>query len=126
MNNGDNFLIKYLGSIFIIASIIRIYLKDDRNKELINFGLFQGFDYIIILSELLVGIFLLFNNNKIIFLVYLLIFLITGTILILINNFNKIIGEFSQVWTYQPTAMSLVFHFTYIILIIGLCLNLQK
>lgn len=126
LNYGDNFIVKYLGIVFVSASLIRIYLVNDRKNELVNIGLPYGFDYIIIISELLVGLFLLFDSvNKLTCLIYLLLFLIVGTIFILFNNFNKIIGEFNQIWTFQPTAMSLVLHFTYIIIIIGLCINLQ-
>jgi hypothetical protein len=126
MISGNDFIIKYFGIIFIIAGVIRYYSPNARKNELINMGLPDGFDYIILLFEIFIGIFLLFNLfDKTVILIIFLLFLIIGTILILINNYNKIISEFNQVWTYQPTAMSVVFHFTYIIMIIGLLLNLN-
>jgi hypothetical protein len=43
----------------------------------------------------------------------------------IMNNYNKILSEFNKVWTFQHTAMSVVLYFTYIIMIIGLMLNLN-
>ena len=92
MISGNEFMIKYLGIIFILVGIIRYNLPTARKIELTNLGLPNCFDYII---------------------------------LIILNNYNKISSEFSQVWTYQPTSISVVFHFTYIIMIIRLILNLK-
>jgi hypothetical protein len=87
----------------------------------------NGFDYIIIIFELITGSILLFDiTDKLTTLIIILIFLSIGTIFILINNFNNIISEMYTTFTFQPTSMSFVFHFTYIIMIIGICLNLSN
>jgi len=124
--NGNYFLIKYLGIIFIIAGILRIFLLKDRKNELHNMNLPNGTDYIIIMFEIICGFILFFNLADIsITLSILLLFLILGSLLIIYNNFNSLLKEINTVWTFQPTMMSLVFHFTYIIIIIGICLNLH-
>ena len=123
--DGNDFLIKYLGLIFVSAGIARYFLYDDRKKELNNMNLSNGFDYIII--ELIIGFTLFFNiTDRLTTLLIFLIFLSIGTILILFNNFNNIISEINTVFTFQPTAMCFVLHFTYIIMIIGICLNLTN
>jgi len=125
--NGNYFLIKYLGIIFIIAGILRIFLLKDRKNELHNMNLPNGTDYIIIMFEIICGFILFFNLADIsITLSILLLFLILGSLLIIYNNFNSLLKEINTVWTFQPTMMSLVFHFTYIIMIIGICLNLKQ
>lgn len=125
--DGNDFLIKYLGLIFILTGIIRYFLYDDRKKELNSINLPNGFDYIIIIFELLIGFILFFNiTDRLTTLLILLIFLSIGTILILVNNFNNIISEINTVFTFKPTAMCFVFHLTYIIIIIGICINLSN
>jgi len=65
--DGNQFLIKYFGIIFILAGIIRIFLPTERKKELINMNLIDNFDIVIILIEIIFGFMLLFNlgDNKI-------------------------------------------------------------
>jgi hypothetical protein len=124
--NGNNFLIKYLGIIFIIAGIIRIFLLKDRKNELYNMNLPNGTDYIIIMFEIICGFILFFNLADIsVTLLILLLFLILGSLLIIYNNFDNLLKEINTVWTFQPSMMSIVFHFTYIIMIIGIYLNLK-
>ena len=124
--NGNYFLIKYLGIIFIIAGIIRIFLLKDRKNELYNMNLPNGTDYIIIMFEIICGFILFFNLADIsVTLLILLLFLILGSLLIIYNNFDNLLKEIYTVWTFQPSMMSIVFHFTYIIMIIGIYLNLK-
>jgi uncharacterized membrane protein YphA (DoxX/SURF4 family) len=126
MINGDYLLIKYFGIMFLLTGIMRYYLPNDRKIELINMGLPNSFDYIILLFEIFVGIFLLFDlYDKIVILMILIIMVSIVTILIVFNNYNKIIGELNQIWTYQPTSMSVVLHLTYILMFIILLLNLN-
>jgi hypothetical protein len=125
--NGNNFLIKYLGIIFIIAGIIRIFLLKDRKNELHNMNLPNGTDCIIIMFEIICGFILFFNLADIsITLLILLLFLTIGSLLIIYNNFDNLLKEINTVWTFQPSMMSLTFHFTYIIMIIGIYLNLKR
>ena len=126
MINGDYLLIKYFGIMFLLTGIMRYYLPNDRKIELINMGLPNGSDYIILLFEISVGIFLLFDlYDKTFILMILIIMVSIVTILIVFNNYNKIIGELNQIWTYQPTSMSVVLHLTYILIFIILLLNLN-
>jgi len=123
---GNDFIIKFLGLVFILTGVFRYFLYDGRKQELINMNLPDGFDYIIIIFELMVGFVLFFDiGNKLTTLLIVLIFLTMGTILIIINNFNNLIQDANSVWIFQPTAMCVILHFTYIIMIIGLFLNLS-
>jgi len=127
MINGNDVLIKYFGIFFIITGVMRYYYPVARKNELKNTGLPEGFDYLIFLFEILIGIFLLFNIfDKTVILIITLFFLIVGTFLILFNNYKKIINDFNEVWTYQPTSMCVVLHSHYILMIIVLLLNLHQ
>lgn len=87
----------------------------------------NNIDYLILLFEIFIGFILILDLfNKQITLIILLLFMIIGTIFILVNNFHSIKTELNQIWTYQPTPMSVVLHFTYIIMIVGLILNLNN
>ncbi len=116
-----------MGLIIILAGINRCFLYDDCKKELNNINLPNGFDYIIIIFELIIGFSLLFDlTNKLTTLLILLIFLSIGTILIIINNFDNLIKEMNSVFTFQPIPMCVTLHFTYVIIIIGICINLSN
>ena len=124
MISGNIFLIKYLGILFLSVGLIRTQIKNEREKELKNFGLPNNFDYFIILFEISMGLILLLNTNyEQCFLIILLIILIIGCVLIIINNFNTIVNNALEVFTFQPTPMSVALHFTYIIIIISIVLN---
>lgn len=124
--DGNDLLIKFLGLVVILAGISRCFLYGDRKQELNNINLPNGFDYIIIIFELIIGFSLFFDfTNKLTTLIILLIFLSIGTILIIINNFDNLIKEMNSIFTFQPTPTSVTLHFTYIIMIIGICINLS-
>lgn len=127
MDTGTFFLVKYLGIVFLATSLIRACLCKNRQNELIAMNLPKNFDILIILFEFIVGLILTFDLfDKKITLFVLLIFLVIGTVLMLINNYNKIINETFQVFFYNPSIESVVFHFTYLIMIIGIMLNIPK
>lgn len=126
--DGNEFFIKLAGIFFITVGIVRIFLPNERKKELTNMNLSDNLnlDIIIILSEIIFGLILLFDlADKSKTILVLILFLIIGTILIIINNFNNIINDFYLVWTYQPTSMCLTLHLTYILLLTGIYLNLN-
>lgn len=76
--------------------------------------------------EIICGFILFFNlADTSVTLLILLLFLILGSLLIIYNNFDNLLKEIYTVWTFQPSMMSIVFHFTYIIMIIGIYLNLK-
>jgi hypothetical protein len=125
METGTFFLIKYLGIVFLSASLVRASLCKNRQQELISMNLPYNFDILIILFEFMVGMILtfdLFDKKKT--LITLLVFLIIGTILMIMNNYNKIINETFEVFFYNPSMESVTFHFTYLIMIIGITLNI--
>lgn len=125
--SGNDFLIKYFGIIFILAGLIRIILVNERNDEMKNAGVHNNFGYFIISFEIIVGLTLLFELfDTSMTLIAVLLFLIIATLLIIINNFNKIISDCHLVWMYQPTSMCVVLHLAYIVTIIGLLLNLNQ
>ena len=110
--------VRILGVIFIIIALHRMVLKKEREQELLVFGLPKYSDYLIILCELIIGILLLsniFNIKKV--LQFFLLFLVCACIIIFFRNYKKILSTYNDIWTFQPTAMSLALHF-YIILIV--------
>jgi uncharacterized membrane protein YphA (DoxX/SURF4 family) len=112
-------LIYYLGLVFILASLHRIYLKTQREEEAYEIlKLPKYFDILIIIFEFTVGILLLTNfKYKLHALFLLMIFLIIGSILIIIHNLDKLLMTYHEIWTYQPTSMSFVLHLAYIVII---------
>jgi uncharacterized membrane protein YphA (DoxX/SURF4 family) len=111
-----------IGLIYIAASIHRVYLKKEREQELIVSGLPRYSDYLIILFELIVGILLLINvSYKKNILKLFLLFIIIACIVIFFRNYKKILESYNEIWTFQPTAMSFSMHL-YIIFIVLLLL----
>jgi len=112
-------LIYYLGLVFILASIHRIYLKSQRKEEATQvLKLPKYFDILIIIFEFTVGVLLLTNfKYKLHALFLLMIFLIVGSILIIVHNMDKLLETYHEIWTYQPTSMSFVLHLAYIVII---------
>lgn len=109
---------RILGFVFILIALHRMVLKKEREQELLVFGLPKYSDYLIILCELVIGILLLLNISykKNVFMFFLL-FLVCACIIIFFRNYKKILSTYKDIWTFQPTAMSLALHF-YIILIV--------
>jgi len=117
--NLKDILIYYVGFVFIFTSINRIYLKSYREEEAYKvLKLPKYFDILIIIFEFTVGILLLINfKYKLHVLFISMIFLIIGTILIVIHNLDKILQTYNEIFTYQPTCISVVLHLTYIVII---------
>jgi uncharacterized membrane protein YphA (DoxX/SURF4 family) len=112
----------YLGLVFILASIHRMFYKEQRLEESNKvLKLQKYFDILIIIFEFTIGVLLLINfKYKIEALKLLLLFLIIGSILIAIHNKDKLLKTYNEVWTYQPTFMSFVLHLAYIIIIFAI------
>jgi len=109
---------RLLGFVFIIIALHRMLLKKEREQELLVFGLPKYFDILIILCELTIGILLLLNvPYKKNVLYFFLLFLVCACILIFLRNYKKMLSTYKEIWTFQPTSMSLALHF-YIILIV--------
>jgi hypothetical protein len=99
------------GLLFIVVAIHRVYLKKEREQEIIVIGLPRYSDYLIILFELIVGILLFINvSYKKNILKLFLLFLIVGCIFVFFNNYKKILESYNEIWTFQPTSMSFAMH----------------
>jgi hypothetical protein len=86
--------IYYLGIVFVVASLHRFFLKKDRGEELVRFRLPKHFDVLIYTFEFIVGIILLTGvpfTIKRIALVFLLLFLLSGCILMLFYHYKIIL-----------------------------------
>lgn len=118
-------LIYYLGFVFILASFHRIYLKSQREKEAYEvLKLPKYFDILIIIFEFIVGVLLISNFKYKSYLLFILvIFLIIFTIILIYHNLEKILNSYNEIFTYQPTSMSLILHITYIVIIVAILLQ---
>lgn len=109
-----------LGILYCSAAIHRSVLKEDRLNEVNNVLKMPKYtDLFIIIFEAFVGISLLMNvSYKNDLLKLFLVFLLYGCFIITINNWNKIKESYHEVWTFQPTFMSLGLHLVYCVAIL--------
>lgn len=117
-------LINIFGMIFLCAGFIRIYLTKETTQEMLNVNLPIFFKYFIIISEILIGSLLLSNISvryKIFALNILFYSIIFFTFLILLNNYEKVINTFSDLWTFQPNALSIWYHLLYALIFYLIC-----
>ena len=110
--------IRFLGFVFIIIALHRVFLKKDRLQEIKVLGLPNNFDILIMFFELIIGILLLLNvSYKYTVLKIFLVFFIIACIIIFYKNNKQIMSTYNQIWTFQPTAMCFAMHL-YIIFIV--------
>jgi uncharacterized membrane protein YphA (DoxX/SURF4 family) len=112
----------YLGLVFIFASLHRVLYKNQRKDESLNVMKLPKYsDILIIIFEFTVGVLLLSNfKYKMEILKLLLLFLIVGSVLIIIYNKDKLMDTYTDIWTFQPTSMSFVLHLAYIVIIFSI------
>jgi uncharacterized membrane protein YphA (DoxX/SURF4 family) len=112
-------LMYYLGLVFVAASLHRIWLFEDRQREKnVVLKLPPFSDILIIAFEFIVGVLLLTNSKyKYQALFFLFIFLIVGSILIAVYNMDTLKKTYTDAFTYQPTFMSFALHLAYIVMI---------
>ena len=118
----------FIGIVFLCAGLIRIICRKCRSKELVFLGLqsFSIMSYLIIIYELYLGYYFItnkykHNKKKSNLLLKSLLYLLPITmILLFINNYKKIYNSFIELFTYQPTSISLFLHITYFIIIFHL------
>jgi len=118
----------FTGMVFFIAASLRMMCKKCRLDELSFFGLknYNFISYLIIIYEFYIGYHFITNKYKkdkfkSKLLLKSLIYLLPLTmIIIFFKNFDNIMNTFWEICTYQPTTMSLVLHFTYLIVILHL------
>jgi hypothetical protein len=113
--------IKVLGVIIIIISLHRAFYltSEDRVAEINHLGLHSSFSSVIIICEIIMGALLLSNmESKKLLLQISLLFIVLNCLLMLYNNYNKILSTYKDIWTFQPTAMSYSLHLLYIFIIV--------
>lgn len=121
---NSSILVRYLGIVFILAALHRIFLVEQRLHEQNHVLKFPRYtNIIIIFFELIIGIMCLFKlkyyKNALLFL---MICLILFTLIIIFNNYDKIMENYFHIYTYQPTSMSVVLHVTYIVIMVAVLL----
>lgn len=113
---------KFIGLVFLLAGTHRIFLKEQREYEaqtLLNLPKYS--DYVIILMEIIAGCIILFNlPGKKYALWTVAIGATIGTILLLLNNFSKIVSTYTDLFTLKESSLSVCVHLTYIIILIYL------
>lgn len=113
--------IKVLGGIMIIISLHRAFYltSEDRVAEINNLGLDSNFSSVIIICQIIMGVLLLSNRkSKKLLLQISLLSIVANCLLMLRNNYNKILSTYKDIWTFQPTAMSYSLHLLYIFIIV--------
>jgi len=115
-----NILFIYLGIVMIISAIGRFFLKKERIEEMTLLNLPKHFD-VVYYFQFIVGIVLLFFPLfvKKVFLILLLFFL--GICCGLIIYYHPtLLKKYADIFTIQPSFLSLFLNITYIIIIISL------
>jgi len=118
----DFILEKFIGMVFLLAGLHRIFLKDRREYEaytLLKLPLYS--DFAIIAMEIIAGIIIVFNlPGKSHALLTVTIGATIGTLLLLINNFSDIWKTYYDLFTLNKSSLSVCVHLTYIIILIYL------
>ena len=117
-----NLLERFIGLIFLLAGLHRIFLKNRREYEannLLRLPLFS--DIIIIFIEVICGFIILFNlSYKYYALIIITIMSIIGTLLLIINNYGDIIKSYNDLFTLHKNSLSVCIHVTYIVILLYL------
>jgi len=113
---------KFIGLVFLLAGIHRIFFKKQREYEVNTLLKLPKYtDYFIILFEIIAGIIIIFNlTGKKYALWTLIIGASIGTLLLMYNNFPKIFNTYNQLFTLKDSSLSVFLHITYIVILIYL------
>ena len=113
---------KFIGLVFLLAGIHRIFLKEQREYEAYTLLKLPKYsEYFIIIMEIVAGCIILFNlPGKSYALWTVTIGATIGTLLLLINNFSKILSTYNDLFTLKESSLSVCVHITYIIILIYL------
>ena len=121
--NKINILIKFLGLVFLMAGLHRIYYKTQREEEMnILLKLPKYTDFLIMLIEISAGILLIMDCYVINVLYILLIMTSLGLLLLLYNHYEKILNTYNELFTLKADSLSVFLHITYIIIMIYIIL----
>ena len=99
---------KFIGLVFLLAGIHRIFLKEQREYEIKTLLKLPKYtDYFIILIEIIVGIIIIFNlPGKKYGLWTITIITSVGTLLLLYNNLSKILTTYNNLFTLNESSLS--------------------
>ena len=113
---------KFIGLVFLLAGTHRIFLKEQREYEAYTLLKLPKYtDYVIMIMEIVAGCIILFNlPGKKYGLWTVTVGAIIGTALLLVNNFEKILSTYSDLFTLKESSLSVCVHLTYIIILVYL------
>jgi uncharacterized membrane protein YphA (DoxX/SURF4 family) len=118
-----NFILeKFIGLVFLLAGIHRIFLKEQREYEVNTLLKLPKYtDYFIIIFEIIAGIIIIFNlSGKNYALWTVTIGASIGTLLLMYNNFPKILSTYNELFSLKDSSLSVCLHITYIVILIYL------
>lgn len=128
----NHILIKFLGIIFLMTGMYRIYLlstyhqqhpRSPQHEATATFQCDQQIQYVVIGLEVLVGLILLIagtHHLSYYALALLLIFLCVALVITTYHNWTPLINTFDDTFTFQPTSTSTALHITYAVIIIAI------
>ena len=113
---------KFIGLVFLLAGIHRIFLKEQREYEVNTLLKLPKYaDYFIILFEIIAGIIIIFNLSVKNYALWTVIIGVSiGTLLLMYNNFPKILSTYNELFTLKDSSLSVCIHLTYIVILIYL------
>jgi hypothetical protein len=113
---------KFIGLVFLLAGIHRIFLKDRREYEAYTLVKLPKYtDYLIILMEIVAGLIIIFNlPGKYYALLTVTIGATIGTGLLLFHNFDDILATYYDLFTLNKNSLSVCLHVTYIVILLYL------
>jgi uncharacterized membrane protein YphA (DoxX/SURF4 family) len=114
------FLYSFLAAVFLYAAVTRAFQAQQRRQEMEIFGLPPSLGWGVVASELVLGGALLHPQYRHTALLVSLVFLTVATIIMVAVQRENIARTVPELSTYQPTAMSVTLHVTFIVIMIHL------
>ncbi len=122
-----NLLRMFLGLIFLSAGIFRILNWQQATLEFSMLGInYAGLIVFTIAMEIIAGLLLIFNIETKKVLLALIIFLTTALLWVLMISGQNLINGIKELFFLDATPTDWFLHFTYLIVIIFLLLNLKR
>lgn len=122
-NLNGNFLLRlFLGLVFLSAGIYRIFYWSEAELEIKNLNLYFPYfiSTVVVLLEIISGLFLILNIQTKKTLLSLAIFLTIALLWSLIMFWQDIILNFKVLFIFNANATDFFLHFTYLIILIYL------
>ncbi len=110
---------KFIGLVFLLAGLHRIFLKNRREYEAYTLLKLPKYtDYLIILIEIVAGLIIIFNLPGKYFALLIVAFIaIVGTLVLLYHNFDDIMETYNDLFTLNKNSLSVCLHVTYIVIL---------